>query len=50
MRCIAREIWRGRERVRKRRHGFLQRVRNRTPGGVNVIKRRKAKGRTRLAA
>jgi large subunit ribosomal protein L34 len=31
---------------RKRRHGFL--VRNRTPGGRNVLKRRIAKGRWRL--
>lgn len=34
-------------RRRQKRHGFL--VRMRTPGGRNVLKRRKAKGRHRVA-
>lgn len=33
---------------RKRRHGFLARMES--PGGRNVIKRRRAKGRKRLSA
>ncbi|HET6948543.1 MAG TPA: 50S ribosomal protein L34 [bacterium] len=34
-------------RRRQKRHGF--RVRMRTPGGRNVLKRRQAKGRHRVA-
>jgi large subunit ribosomal protein L34 len=33
---------------RNRKHGFLRRMT--TPGGRNVIKRRRGKGRARLAA
>jgi len=32
---------------RKTTHGFL--VRSRTPGGKNVIRRRRAKGRSKLS-
>jgi len=32
---------------RNRTHGFMKRMK--TPGGCNVIKRRRAKGRTRLS-
>lgn len=34
--------------VRKRRHGF--RARMATPGGRNVIRARRARGRTKLSA
>lgn len=35
------------KRKRAKTHGFL--VRMRTPGGKRVVKRRRAKGRTKLA-
>ncbi|HIQ57202.1 TPA: 50S ribosomal protein L34 [Candidatus Gracilibacteria bacterium] len=38
----------GNKRRRKRRHGFLHRMR--TPGGRAVIRARRAKGRWRLSA
>ncbi|PCI25341.1 50S ribosomal protein L34 [Candidatus Peregrinibacteria bacterium] len=37
----------GNKRKRHRRHGFLHRMS--TPGGKNVIKRRRSKGRWELA-
>ncbi|MBI3961744.1 MAG: 50S ribosomal protein L34 [Deinococcus sp.] len=39
--------WQPNKRKRQRTHGFL--VRMRSPGGRRVIKRRRAKGRARLA-
>ncbi|MBL7045952.1 MAG: 50S ribosomal protein L34 [Parcubacteria group bacterium] len=35
------------QRKRKRTHGFL--VRKRTPGGANILLRRRRKGRAKLA-
>ncbi|MDH4029050.1 MAG: 50S ribosomal protein L34 [Nitrospirota bacterium] len=39
--------YRPKNRKRKRTHGFL--VRMSSPGGKNVIKRRRAKGRKKLS-
>ncbi|MBW6441317.1 50S ribosomal protein L34 [Patescibacteria group bacterium] len=35
--------WQPKKRKRVKKHGFLKRMSS--PGGINVIKRRKAKGR-----
>jgi large subunit ribosomal protein L34 len=39
--------WQPKKRKRIKKHGFMKRMS--TPGGKNVIKRRKAKGRKRIA-
>ena len=38
--------WQPKKRKRIKKHGFMKRMSS--PGGKNVIKRRKAKGRRRL--
>lgn len=43
---MPKRTWQPKQRRRKRRHGFLARMR--TSGGRNVIKRRRAKGRARI--
>ncbi|HOD01246.1 MAG TPA: 50S ribosomal protein L34 [bacterium] len=39
--------WQPKKRKRIKKHGFMKRMS--TPGGKNVIKRRKAKGRKKIA-
>ncbi|OGG55197.1 50S ribosomal protein L34 [Candidatus Kaiserbacteria bacterium RIFCSPHIGHO2_02_FULL_49_11] len=41
------QTYQPKKKKRKRTHGFL--VRQRRPGGKNILKRRRAKGRKRLA-
>ena len=40
------KVWQPKKRKRVKKHGFLKR--QSSPGGKNIIKRRRAKGRKRL--
>jgi large subunit ribosomal protein L34 len=43
---MPKRTWQPKKRKRIKKHGFMKRMA--TPGGKNVIKRRKAKGRKRI--
>jgi large subunit ribosomal protein L34 len=44
---MAKRTWNPKKKKRARTHGFLRRMKS--VGGRNVLQRRRAKGRTRLA-
>ena len=44
---MPKRTWQPKRKKRLRKHGFLKLMRS--PGGRNIIKRRKAKGRKRVA-
>jgi large subunit ribosomal protein L34 len=44
---MTKRTWNPKKKKRARKHGFLKRMLS--VGGRNVLKRRRAKGRTRLA-
>ncbi|MBI2165406.1 MAG: 50S ribosomal protein L34 [Chloroflexi bacterium] len=44
---MSKRTYQPKKRRRQRVHGFIARMR--TPGGVNVLKRRRVKGRKRIA-
>jgi len=44
---MPKRVWQPKKKKRARKHGFLKRMKS--PGGRNVLKRRMAKGRKRLA-
>ncbi|PIS23229.1 50S ribosomal protein L34 [candidate division WWE3 bacterium CG08_land_8_20_14_0_20_40_13] len=43
---MPKRTWQPKKKKRARKHGFLRR--SLTPGGKNVLKRRRAKGRAKL--